>query len=376
MPVMSTNALVFNDVLMPYSFTELADCYGGGAILLETTTPAYGMIAGDINSNGLLSYSGPENDRGLIIARIVEEELTTDINDTTTGYFDSDVMMDFQVKYIGVNNDRAIIPINLATLTGLSNLNSTYQSVVPGFTTKSSEMNDGPIHIFLEETNQNLQVKITTDENISNGIVDNIQFTLSWNIASDDLVTSILKNAHSSFALMPQGQAVEHEGRMYQVYVTVVPVEFPDPFSINDEVILVSFNKDQLYSLGSSITIADDSYTENQNGNYYISLLGKDFTGNIHTNALGINDLSETGLSVYPNPVTAGLVHVEMKLTKAQEVKVFVLDIHGKLVLSEVIQVNEGLSNKQLKLHGIPNGIYYIKVQAEKLNAIRKLIVL
>ncbi len=134
------------------SFTDLANCYGGGAILLETTTPAYGLIAGDINSNGLLSYSGPGNDRGMVIARIVDEVQDANINSVATGYFDEDILMDYDVKYIGSNNDRAIIPTNLATLTGLSNLNSTYQSVVPGFTTKSSEINDGPIHIFIEET--------------------------------------------------------------------------------------------------------------------------------------------------------------------------------------------------------------------------------
>ena len=72
------------------------------------------------------------------------------------------------------------------------------------------------------------------------------------------MVTSILKNAQSSFALMPQGQAVEFEGRLYQVYVTVVPVELTDPFSIDDEVTLISFNKDQLISFGNYISIADD----------------------------------------------------------------------------------------------------------------------
>ena len=376
MPVMSTNVLVLENNPVPFSFTDLANCYGGGAVLLETTNPAYGLIAGDINSNGLLSYSGPGNDRGMVIARIVDEVQDANINSVATGYFDEDILMDYDVKYIGSNNDRAIIPTNLATLTGLSNLNSTYQSVVPGFTTKSSEMNDGPIHIFLEETDINLQVKIITDENISKGIVDNIQFTLSWDIASNGMVTSILKNAQSSFALMPQGQAKEYEGRMYQVYVTVVPVELPDPFSINDEVTLISFNKDQLISLGSSINITDDSYTENQNGNYYISLLGKDFTGKIQTSTLGITELSENGLSVYPNPVTSGLVQIKMMLKKAQEVNVFVLDIHGKLVHSKAVDVNGGLSINQLKLPGIPNGIYYIKVQAENMNAIRKLIVL
>jgi len=70
------------------------------------------------------------------------------------------------------------------------------------------------------------------------------------------------------------------------------------------------------------------------------------------------------------------MVHVEINLAKAQDVTITVLDIHGKVVASEIIQVNAGVSNNQIDLKNIPKGMYYIKVQADNLNAVRKLILM
>jgi len=374
MPVMTAASTVFDGSLV--DFTDETICYGSPDAEIELETGIDGMIAGDINSNGLLSYSGPGNDRGLVLARIVEEENTTNINDVTLGYFDEDVLMDYEVKYIGDNNDRAIMVTNLSTLTGTDYLNAIYQSVVPAVTTKSESINDGPIHIFMDETKNELQVKITTDEDIQNGIVDNVQFTLSWEVVSNDIVVPILENVQSTFGLMSQGNATLFEGKMHLVFVSVLPVELPNPFSIMDKVVLVSFTKDQSVDLRKTIHIADNAFTENHNGAYYISLLGKDFTGTIHTASLGIADIQDAGLSIYPNPVTSGMVHVEINLAKAQDVTITVLDIHGKVVASEIIQVNAGVSNNQIDLKNIPKGMYYIKVQADNLNAVRKLILM
>ncbi len=374
MPVMTLASTLFDGTLV--DFTDETICYGTPNAEIELETGIYGMIAGDINSNGYLSYSGPDNDRGLILARIVSELNTTNVNDTVIGYFDEDVLMDYQIKYIGANNDRSIILTNLSELTGTVYLNAFYQSEVPSVTNKSESINDGPIHIFLAETKNEIQVKIMTDETIQDGIVDNVQFTLSWEVAASEIIVPILENLQGTFGLMPQGEVTNFEGKMHQVFVSVVPVALPNPFDKNAEVVLVSFNKNKSVTISSAIRIANNAYTETHNGVYYISLLGTDFTGTIKTTSLGLADLENLGLSIYPNPVTSGVVHVDMNLEKAQDVTISVMDIQGKIIKSDKLHVNEGFSNNRIDLHTISKGIYYIKVQADGLNASYKLILL
>lgn len=374
MPVMTAALTTFDGTLI--DFTNEIICYGSPNAEIELETDIYGMIAGDINTNGYLSYSGPGNDRGLILARIVSELNTTNVNDTVIGYFDEDVMMDYQVKYIGANNDRSILLTNLATLTGTVYLNAVYHSEVPGVTTKSDSFNDGPIHIFLAESETELQVKIISDVTTESGITDNVQFTLSWESSANEIIEPVIENAQSSFGLTPQGDAIENYGKMYQTFVSVLPVELPDPMAMNDEVVLVTFTKNKPDNISKSITIADNAFTKNHNGDYYVSLLGTNFTGTIKNSSIGLSDLENSGLSIYPNPVTSGIIHVEINLRKAQEVTISITDIHGKLVNYKKLQANKGLSNNPIDLHHLTNGIYYIKVQTDNLTATRKLILL
>lgn len=64
--------------------------------------PASVMWAGDTSFDGVLKYTGPDNDRDLILARIGGIVPTAQ----TTGYFTEDVNMDGTVRYTGADNDR------------------------------------------------------------------------------------------------------------------------------------------------------------------------------------------------------------------------------------------------------------------------------
>ncbi len=333
MPVMTLASTLFDGTLV--DFTDETICYGTPNAEIELETGIYGMIAGDINSNGYLSYSGPDNDRGLILARIVTELNTTNVNDTVIGYFDEDVLMDYQVKYIGANNDRSILLTNLSELTGTVYLNAFYQSVVPAVSTKSGILNNGPIHIFLAETENELQVKIISDEFIQNGIVDNVQFTLSWEVGADKIITPLLENSQSDFGLMPQGEAIFYEGKMNQVFVSVVLNELPTSFDKNKELVLISFVKDKPETIGSSISIANNSYTSNHNAEYYISLLGTNNTGTIKNSTLGLTDSEISGLSVYPNPVVGDIVNIRIQSISNQELTLSIYSMPWKSIVGK-----------------------------------------
>ena len=79
----------------------------------------YGVVArrngvmvlwgGDVNFDGVLKYSGNDNDRDVILQTIGGTVPTA----TLSGYLQGDVNMDGVVKYTGASNDRDVILQNI-----------------------------------------------------------------------------------------------------------------------------------------------------------------------------------------------------------------------------------------------------------------------
>ena len=63
------------------------------------------MPPGDVNGDGRISYTGPSNDRDVVLSRIGGAVPTA----TATGYLIEDVNMDGRVRYVGAANDRDVI---------------------------------------------------------------------------------------------------------------------------------------------------------------------------------------------------------------------------------------------------------------------------
>jgi len=175
--------------------------------------------------------------------------------------------------------------------------------------------------------------------------------------------------------LIAQGEPVEKDGKMYLVFVSVTPVELLSPFSTSDEIILLSMIKEDAITIGDKIQIADDSYTNNINGAYYISLFGENNTGTIHTSVLDVTELLEASLSIYPNPTTNGLVCVEMNLAKAQNMTISIHDLNGRMITANDFRPSTGLFKTEMNVSNLDRGVYLIKVSGDKLNTIQKLII-
>lgn len=103
-----------------------------GVILLETGV--YGQIAGDINMDNKLIYSGKNNDKALIIAKIsaiYTPPPPATLTSFITGYYSEDLNMNSVVKYSGPGNDQGIIIANIGKFIVPTFLTSIYQGVVP-----------------------------------------------------------------------------------------------------------------------------------------------------------------------------------------------------------------------------------------------------
>ncbi len=132
-PVMSANPVAI-PIITQYDFSDTLNFppYGGGSnALIELETGVFGMIAGDVNKDGTIKYSGPNNDRGPVLQYIVNQSGSTSITSTVTGYREEDISMDSIIKYSGPGNDPSLIIQNLVGLTGTTSITSVYYSIVP-----------------------------------------------------------------------------------------------------------------------------------------------------------------------------------------------------------------------------------------------------
>jgi hypothetical protein len=73
------------------------------------------------------------------------------------------------------------------------------------------------------------------------------------------------------------------------------------------------------------------------------------------------------GLTLYPNPVTAGKVYITTKNDLDKEIQIY--DVLGKKVLQIV------LASRELNVASLNPGIYIIKIQEEEASTTRKLII-
>lgn len=88
-------------------------------------------------------------------------------------------------------------------------------------------------------------------------------------------------------------------------------------------------------------------------------------------NSIVSNTLAEQ-ISVYPNP-TKGNVKVDIKGLQAQNVQISVLDVTGRVIMTEKATVNTN-ANIELNTQNLSNGIYFISLQSNGQKAIAKFI--
>jgi len=85
-----------------------------------------------------------------------------------------------------------------------------------------------------------------------------------------------------------------------------------------------------------------------------------------YENTVGITDLNKDNVMVYPNPAS-DVVHLKLVLSKDQTAYANLLDISGKIILSQQINAE---TTSDIDVSGLQNGVYHlaIKVGAQTLN--------
>jgi PKD repeat protein len=134
LPVMTATPVVLpNTSATKHDFTAdpVTNVYGGLMGVFPVETGVYGQITGDINMDNKLIYSGSNNDRGLIYARIGTLVQPLQLTSFIFGYYSEDLNMNGEVRYSGTGNDQGIIISNIDQLTDPTFLNTVFTGPVP-----------------------------------------------------------------------------------------------------------------------------------------------------------------------------------------------------------------------------------------------------
>ncbi len=139
LPMMTSGPVTFPDTMsLDFTNTNSLSTYCPCRITLSSGRSA--MVAGDVNSDNLLKYSGSNNDRSLILQKILSVVGGTTINSIAQGYFKEDLNLNGAVKYSGQANDPAIIIQNIVQKTGSNSITGIFSGCVPAAIIKQ------PIH--------------------------------------------------------------------------------------------------------------------------------------------------------------------------------------------------------------------------------------
>jgi len=378
LPVMSQQSIAIPETGAVLDLSIAENCYGTTP-LIHLDGPRYGLIAGEVIPDGQLRYSGAGNDRGPILARILEEGGLLISDTQEDGYWSEDVNMNNVLKYIGSNNDRGPIISNISTLIPGALLTSIYYSQVPGVYggVKGQLTGGGPVDVHLVGSAEGIDVVLRTNELIGNGVVDNIQFALAWK--ADDAEMEEMLSAYSSGYLMEQqGDPVQIGDTKYLVFVSVTATYLPSVWYEGEEQTVLSFET----ALGGAITgrlwIADDSFTSQNNAAYYVSVWGTDRTGSIADPIVVSVDepTAQVTIRTYPNPVYNGKLTVDLYAPQDQTLTVSIFDASGNLVVDRPWKTLSPHAMQVLDLSTLPPGAYTLRITGEWVNYHTKLVLL
>jgi hypothetical protein len=363
-----------NTNLTTFDFTTdpTTALWGGLSATIPVEAGVYGMITGDINNDNYLIYSGPNNDRGLIIDKIGLYVSPLYYNSTTSGYFKEDLTMNNILQYSGLGNDQGIIFANIDYFTTPSFLNTSIQGPVPlNFAKSGKSINydvNGPLDIFLKESSDRLDVILQTNELISNSFVDNIQFCISWD-ASHYEINDVLESYESDFSINALGPVMISGQKAYQIFGMVDWKKLPENFIPKSNLRIMSFRKNSGLTVSNLISLTSDSFVTEQNGNYYISVAGHNFTGKIR--AAEVDYQYSSQIVAYPNPSINGEFTIMIEGQKVDLIDLTVCDMSSKVILN--LKHLTPIENViKLELENLSSGAYQclIKTKNEVMHCI------
>jgi len=83
--------------------------------------------------------------------------------------------------------------------------------------------------------------------------------------------------------------------------------------------------------------------------------------------------IQASNILIYPSPTT-GNVFVKIFANKSQQAKMLIMDLTGRIIYNQIVNLNNGLNLNNINLSNCENGIYILSVQTNKNNISKKII--
>lgn len=97
-------------------------------------------------------------------------------------------------------------------------------------------------------------------------------------------------------------------------------------------------------------------------GKNYYRLVQNDYDGKTENSEVVVVEFSAEGkMTLYPNPVSTGLLHVNYPSISSEQIFIEVFDVTGKTLLSFTKQVDKGENLLSLPLTNLDVGLYYLR---------------
>ena len=84
-------------------------------------------------------------------------------------------------------------------------------------------------------------------------------------------------------------------------------------------------------------------------------------------------ETAEKSVSVYPNPST-GVINLSLSGFNGKKTTLRVVNVIGTVVYQETMASADGRFNKAIDMSKFAHGLYYIKLEADDYNEIRKIV--
>ncbi|MEO8733959.1 MAG: T9SS type A sorting domain-containing protein [Flavobacteriales bacterium] len=247
------------------------------------------------------------------------------------------------------------------------NLHQLIKSIaLVGFLSAAHAGSASPVDITMTPTDDGqLAVKLRPSTDFD-GLFSSLVFTIRWDASTDAHLGTIAQIAPAStyIPVSRSGQEQDADGERYQIFVGFgyTPLQWiPTNWVAGVEYTIMTIPVEG----AAAFELVDDSWTGNNNADYYLALGGLDETGIIYSDiTTGITEgTSAAGtLQVLPNP-TDKLATIFMKFKQPQDVDLELTNSAGQRVWQLQLSRVSGIIRQPLDLTPYDKGVYLLHVR-------------
>lgn len=221
----------------------------------------------------------------------------------------------------------------------------------------------------VDNGNNELEVRIRPDADFD-GYFASTVFTIRWN-ASDNANLGVVQQVppvSQYFNTAQSGPETDDNGYRYQIFAGFGGAQNLSmlglPWTAGAEYTLLVI---PVLNGTSFFEIVNDTWTDANNGGYYVSLNGQDRTGIIYGISTGVEmgPATEGLLQAVPNP-TSGEVSITIEQKVPGSVRLELINASGQVVWNKALSNVSGVQRHAVDFSGMAKGAYTLRSVSEE----------